>query len=147
MKNYQIVLPLLALAFAMTFVEKTAAFRSPPCPPNQVWSFNICDMKYCSDIARLSETECRQNASGCVCDDGYYWQDTGCVLAKDCGVTCPGIMVFKVCYGKPPICGSQESQPPDPNDKCRPRCVCPSGYIQAEEGSQECILQEECKLP
>ncbi|KAM5131922.1 IgGFc-binding protein-like [Mantella aurantiaca] len=147
MKNYQNVLPLLALAFAMTFVEKTAAFRPAPCPENQVWSFDLCEMKNCSHIAHPPRTKCLKNDGGCICDVGYYWQDKGCVPVEKCIVTCPRNMYYDFCAPKPRTCIPPRSETTELEEKCRPRCVCERGYILAEEGSQECIPWEKCKLP
>ncbi|KAM5131917.1 uncharacterized protein ACMZJ9_018735 isoform 1-T1 [Mantella aurantiaca] len=150
MKNYQIVLPLLALAFAMTFVEKTAALsiRPGPCPPKQMLGCNPCGMPHCSHIANPPNVICLEcMVEGCICKSGYYWQDDDCVPASKCRVTCPENMVYQACSRKLPTCPSPKSKPIVPEETCRPRCVCKPGYILAEEGSQKCIPRRECKQP
>ncbi|KAM5131932.1 uncharacterized protein ACMZJ9_018747 [Mantella aurantiaca] len=135
MKNYQIVLPLLALAFAMTFVEKTAALSlwlpTLPvlCPLNQVPGCYPCHMPYCSDIANPWGPKCLGCSSGCICKFGFYWQDDDCVPAKECRVTCPENMVFEDC----------SAEPIDPNVLCLPRCVCKPGYVLSQQ-----LLDRKC---
>ncbi|KAM5131923.1 uncharacterized protein ACMZJ9_018740 [Mantella aurantiaca] len=147
MKNYQIVLPLLALAFAMSFVEKIAAEDPAICPENQELSCILCNNQTCSDIANL-EIKCSDCLEfKCICKSGYYLQDKECVPADRCKVKCPENMVYLACSKKPPICGPPKSAPLDPKEICRPRCVCKDKYILAKEGSQKCILKEKCKYP
>ncbi|KAM5131927.1 hemocytin-like [Mantella aurantiaca] len=142
MKNYQIVLPLLALAFAMTFVEKTTAlglWLSSPCPENS------CGVLVCSDTLNLPKIRCLEiTDGGCTCEPSYYLQDNTCFPAEDCRVTCPKNMEFQACSRKPPTCGSLWPSIIHLNEICRPRCVCKSGYILDQEGSENCIPVEEC---
>ncbi|KAM5131918.1 uncharacterized protein ACMZJ9_018735 isoform 2-T2 [Mantella aurantiaca] len=144
MKNYQIVLPLLALAFAMTFVEKTAALSIRPvkCPEKQVPSCNPCGVQLCSEFENITRICLHCVVGGCICEPRYYFQDGKCVLAEHCKVECPENMFFEDCSRK-----TDTRRPPivitDPEEICWPRCVCQPGFVLNPKDNQRCIPTKE----
>ncbi|XP_077312555.1 uncharacterized protein LOC143933517 [Lithobates pipiens] len=147
---YQVALPLMALALAMVFVDKTAAqstqkVKPVDCPPNQEPGCYPCGMPHCSDIANPPKYICLGcQLDGCICKQGYYFQDGKCVPASKCKIECPENMVFQACPKKPITCDQLYSKE-EKVKPCMPRCVCKPGYILAKEGSKKCIPIRVCK--
>ncbi|XP_063616779.1 zonadhesin-like isoform X2 [Cydia splendana] len=124
----------------------------PKCKSNEHWTDCLpgqCKPKTCDEL--IKPAPCPRVIppcpGGCICDDGYVWDATGCCIKKedcpsyckdpnaswrDCRDICPG-----TCQNPKPICMSKVA--------CRPGCQCKKGYVLDKPGDGgKCVKIEKC---